>query len=183
MTFCAELSGAQRQNAPALLAMLTFIVAASAAPFLEIREAGVAPPVVVALHAPSVVKAPVMSDHSEEQLATIRARPLFSPSRRPAVAAVVPGIDMPRLTGIVIDVVERWAIFAGAENAKPVVVEEGGALGEWLVRSIAKDSVTLASSSGIRVLHSGFEKPNPEPDHQAASPPHRKTHAAWKKER
>lgn len=171
----------------ALAAMLAIIaVGSTAALVFELRSTPVEvrPPVPIRVGLPGPQR-PVDSDSDGAVLFSIvLARPLFSPSRRPTAAvASAAGFEMPRLTGIIIDPVERRAIFAAADKAKSVVVKEGGALGEWSVRSIANEAVTLASPSGIRVLHLGFEKPKPEPGHQAASPPHQNGHAAWAAER
>lgn len=157
--------------------------AASAVLFLEIRAGELVPAVPIARRAAPAVQTPAPPDRSEEQLATILERPLFSPLRRPAAAsaAVAPGI--PRLSGIVIDPGDRRAIFAVLDKPKAVVVKEGGTLGEWSVQSITKDAVTLAKSGETLVLHPGFAPASEEPAHpppSAATP--RQPRVGWVRE-
>lgn len=163
---------------------LTAAVAGGAL-ILEIRPAETVAPVAVARSPAPSVPAPVVADHGEEALATILARPLFNPARR-AAAGIARGalaVGLPRLSGIVIDPSGRSAIFAAADQAKPLVVREGGALGEWSVRSIDHEAVTLAGPAGIRVLHPGFATTGPEPARAAVSAAARKAKAAWLEER
>lgn len=152
-----------------LASMLAFMSVGSAALFLEKRVGELAQPVPVTLRAAPVVRAPVVSDHSAQALATITARPLLNPSRRSAVAAAAPGIEMPRLSGIIINHGASSAIFAPADNAKPFMVKDGDTLGEWSVRSITTGSVILASSSGTRVLHPSSTTIGPDLGRAAAA--------------
>jgi hypothetical protein len=135
----------------------------------RMRVGELAQPVPVTLRAAPVVRAPVVSDDSAQELATVTARPLLNPSRRSAVAAVAPGIEMPRLTGIIINHGASSAIFAPADNAKPFMVKEGDTLGEWSVRSITTGSVILASSSGTHVLHPSSTTIGPDLGRAAAA--------------
>jgi len=169
----------------ALGAMLALIAAvASGVLFLEIRTSDVAGPVAVVSRAATAVQAPAVSGDGGEALAAILARPLFNPARHalPGIANGAPSAGLPRLSGIVIDASGRSAIFAAADQAKALVVREGGALGEWSVRSIDHEAVTLAGPTGIRVLHLGFATTGPEPSRPAASRP-RKAEAVWLQER
>jgi hypothetical protein len=129
--------------------------------YLELRPPPHAEP--LPLEPPHIArKAPPLPDGGgADRLATILARPLFNPSRRPTAAAAnaQPGFDLPRLAGIVIDQSGRSVIFALADRAKALVLREGGTFGEWSVRSIDKTAVTLTGPAGTRVLHLSFEKP------------------------
>ena len=92
----------------------------------------------------------------EEQVATAVARPLFSPTRRPAERASPSNASAPdmsdiRLTGIVVEPDRHLAIFAVA-GAKPVVRAEGESLKEWRVESISPTEVSLTGPGGSRTL-------------------------------
>ena len=92
-------------------------------------------------------------DHSEQWVAVALARPLFSRDRKPtpvvAKADGGPALSaVPRLTGIVIGPLGRTAIFAGAEGAKPIAVDEGGTIGPFTVRTVSPDRVTVAGPDG-----------------------------------
>ena len=91
------------------------------------------------------------------------ARPLFSPDRRPpagphVVAGVPSAPEFPRLAGIMVGPAGSRAIFAPPPPAKPIVVEEGGRVAGFVVRSIATEAVTLASPDGERVVRPSFAK-------------------------
>jgi hypothetical protein len=99
--------------------------------------------------------------HSDPQqtakdVATIVARPLFSPTRRPRETAKSAGATDPelsdvRLTGIVIEPDRRLAIFAVA-GAKPRTLSLGEALNGWKLDSISPEEVSLSGPSGTRTL-------------------------------
>ena len=89
------------------------------------------------------------------------ARPLFSPDRRPAADAVtvasgrtVPGL--PRLAGILVGPFGRSAIFA-TNGAKPIVVQEGGRVADYTIKSIEATQVHLLGPDGAQVLYPSFE--------------------------
>jgi hypothetical protein len=118
--------------------------------------------------------------------ATILARPLFSPTRRPAEAAPsdhsgTPLSDM-RLTGILITPDQHLAIFAPA-GGKPLVRSEGDMISDWRIESIATDLVSLTGPTGAATLEPKAD-PNlvraqaarpvaasPQPAAAAANPP------------
>ena len=82
-------------------------------------------------------------------LAAILARPLFSPSRRPAAtltASAAPPAVLPRLAGTIVHGVDRSVIFTLASGGKPVVAHEGSVVGGYTVRAIQAGRVTLAGS-------------------------------------
>ena len=92
----------------------------------------------------------------EELVATAVARPLFSPTRRPAeraspTTASDSDISDIRLTGIVMEPDRHLAIFAVA-GAKPVVRAEGESLKEWRLDSISPTEVSLSGPAGSRTL-------------------------------
>jgi hypothetical protein len=101
------------------------------------------------------------ADHSTEWTATILARPLLSPDRRPpaeteANAGNGMSNGLPRLSGVVVGPFGRSAIFA-ADGDKPVVALEGGRVGAWTVRSIAGGTVEVTGPGGARTLHPSFQ--------------------------
>jgi hypothetical protein len=109
-------------------------------------------------------------------IAAILARPLFSPSRRPAqsnTGKVVDdgGLADSRLTGIVIEAGRRFAIFA-PEGAKALTVTEGETVSGWRVESISPREVALSGPDGTKTLQPKFD-PNlsPPPTEPAAPPP------------
>lgn len=105
-------------------------------------------------------------DQVARQVATILARPLFSPSRRSENAAPVPvhgtAPALPRLAGVMVSPDGKSAIFAGTGGGKPVVIQEGAHIGEYVVGSIDVGTVTIVGPGGHRVLRPAFD-PNPAP--------------------
>lgn len=89
-------------------------------------------------------------------MATILARPLFSPTRRPPEAATADDrtetslADM-RLTGILIAPNQHVAIFAIA-NGKPFIRSEGEMISDWRIETIAAQSVSLSGPKGTTTL-------------------------------
>jgi hypothetical protein len=112
-------------------------------------------------------------DHTLDWVATILARPLLSPDRRPPPEAVAaaPGAlvtdGLPRLSGVLVGPFGRTAIFA-AEAAKPVVVGEGGRVDAWTVRRIEAGEVQVAGPGGVRTVHPSFPASGAEPGRAAA---------------
>ena len=104
--------------------------------------------------------------------ATILARPLFSPTRRPKQDAAVrtaaaPVTALPRMTAILIDGARRSAIFDG--NGKPTVLAEGGHLGPFTIQSIEPQQVTIIGPDGKRIVRTTFSNdPPPTPAHPLA---------------
>lgn len=110
------------------------------------------------------------SDHTDEWVETILARPLFSPSRRPPAVSAGPAaetvIGMPRLAGILISPDGKRAIFARPGGGKPLTTTEGDKIDRWTVLSIEMWQVTLSGPDGSHVLHPSFENgttPAPQP--------------------
>jgi hypothetical protein len=104
-------------------------------------------------------KLPQVATPVEPLVATMLARPLFSPDRRPAESPRSPGADFKdkRFTGIVIEPDQRLAIFA-VTGAKPLAVTEGDSVDGWRIESITADEITLVSAQGSRTL-----RPMPAP--------------------
>jgi hypothetical protein len=103
----------------------------------------------------------------------ILSRPLFTPGRRPAEAAVQSVSGLSRLTGIILTGTRRVAIFAAPSGGPPIIVEEGARVGAYEVRQIADNSVTVAGPEGVAVIRPIFDptpvvKPKPAPATQAA---------------
>ncbi|MBB5372215.1 hypothetical protein [Acidocella aromatica] len=85
---------------------------------------------------------------------TALARPLFTPSRRPADQGR--GDDgLPRLSAIIVTNGTRSAIFS-TDGQKPQILGEGGTVGGYRVRAILPDKVELDSSSGPLTLRPQF---------------------------
>jgi hypothetical protein len=66
-----------------------------------------------------------------------------------------PPADLPRLTGILMSSNSRHAIFEPDGN-KPIVVGVGENLGDWRVKEIAADSVTMTGPEGTTRLQPKF---------------------------
>ena len=117
----------------------------------------------------------VAGDESGAQgqwVATLLARPPFSPDRRPTASAVadprsVAGV--PRLAGILISPNRKLAIFATDGAAKPLTALEGDAVGRYRVLSIEVGEVILHSSDGTHVLHLNLGAPVAQQTGLAAS--------------
>jgi hypothetical protein len=81
-------------------------------------------------------------------------RPLFSPSRRPAPAAVTAaspaGENRYRLIGIVANGPKKAAFVA--DNARRIEIVAGDTLDGWTVKEISQDRVTLISPAGEWIL-------------------------------
>ncbi len=104
-------------------------------------------------------------DQYAKAVATILARPLFSPGRRPAAPrAAAPAAGqadgLPRLSGTVVGQSERHAIFVDAAGHSRSV-GEGMPIGSFTVKAIEPGQVVLTSSEGSRVLHTTYSKAAP----------------------
>ena len=88
-------------------------------------------------------------------IAAILARPLFSPTRRPAEAAATDHSETPlsdmRLTGVLITPDQHLAIFAPA-GGKPLARSEGEMISDWRIESINNQSVSLTGPTGTTIL-------------------------------
>ena len=75
---------------------------------------------------------------------TARARPLFSPARRPSSNAASPDGPLPRLAGTIKSGSEMVALFAPDAAARLVAVRRDADIAGWTVVDIANDAVVLA---------------------------------------
>ncbi len=83
------------------------------------------------------------------------ARPLFSPSRLPAVvqtAAIEKPAPLPRLSGILLSDNKKIGIFYNADDS-PILVTEGSSLGAFKVLSITSNSLLISGPAGIETLY------------------------------
>src|SRR5262249_12983841 len=103
-------------------------------------------------------------DHTDDWVASILARPLFSPDRRtradgPIASGAAP-VGLPRLSGVLVGPFGRSAIFA-SDAGKPLIVAEGSRVAAWTVRTIAAGSVEIVGPGGSQTLHPAFENTRP----------------------
>jgi hypothetical protein len=122
--------------------------------------AGLAAPRAAPAPPAAPAQAPAM-DRSEEWVATILARPLFSPDRRAPLdeaqsSATAPDV-LPRLTGVLVSPAGKTAIFANPIGGKPIALREGGRIGGFTVQAIEAGQVTLTGPEGAKVLRPTFE--------------------------
>jgi hypothetical protein len=82
----------------------------------------------------------------------VLARPLFSPSRRPATVSVS-GPERPRLAGIIASPGHELAIFAGSGTARGIVAGVGQQAGAWRVLGIDATGVRVMEADGVHTLH------------------------------
>ncbi len=104
------------------------------------------------------LRQPAPADHATAWVATILARPLFSPQRRPSetvATAKATGPEMPRLTGVLVSEAGSGAIFAQA-GEKPIVAKAGDRVGPFLIRSISVGQVIVQGPAGLVTLHPVF---------------------------
>lgn len=118
--------------------------------------------------------AEIPSGQVDGWVSTILARPLLSPDRRPAppVDAAKQSADapLPRLTGTLVTSSGRSAIFVG--GPVPLVLQEGGRIGAFIVMRIEAGRVMLAGPDGVRVLGPRFD-PNSHATSAAEAAPAR----------
>lgn len=95
------------------------------------------------------------------------ARPLFSPSRRPAPSmAVLSGT--PRLSAIIDHDGHGSAIFMIPGRERGLIVPLGGTIGAWQLMGIAGNTVTIRENGRDRVLRPDRDRHAAQP---ASSPP------------
>ncbi len=106
---------------------------------------------------------------SPDLVATIIARPLFEPDRRPTVPspAQVSVVAIPRLAGIMTAPGYAVALFQQEASPKPVAVKAGEVLEKvWAVAEITGGHVTLDRDGTVLVLtpHSASHQDPPTPE-------------------
>ena len=149
-------------TATVLFGVLAAVLAGSIAwQFVPVDERDDAQPSAPSQASASVPGPAVPAGRPAELAASILARPLLSPGRRPPTAprAATPVTELPRLTGIIISPDGRSAIFAGRPRA--LVIPEGGQVGEYTVRQIAPGLVTLNGPVGLVALQPSFDAARP----------------------
>jgi hypothetical protein len=122
------------------------------------------------------------TESRKDDVASILARPIFSPSRRPeatpietppaAAAPSAPVAPLPRLTGVVTTPRDRLALFAAAEG-KVTELVEGESIGGYVIRTISPNEVILSGPDGERALRPSLLKIVPHVIHalqEAAAP-------------
>ena len=99
---------------------------------------------------------------------TILARPLFDPTRHPLMAAPAAAPSpqdspaLPRLTGVVVSLQSRMALFAATATDKPFAASPGTSVGAFTVLAVEKGRVTLVDAGGAtRVLLPSFDPAQP----------------------
>jgi hypothetical protein len=116
---------------------------------------------------PKPTEAKLQERTPDELIATVLARPLFSPSRRSLETASPDkgkdtGLRDLRLTGIVIESGRRFAMFA-QPGTKLLIRSEGEALNDWRVEAISAEEVTVSGPGGTVTLE-------PKPDANRVRP-------------
>jgi hypothetical protein len=158
-----------------MLVLLCFTINAELGP-LRSAPSSATPRLVVASRQASTGAA-ADRDRHPEWVREILARPLFSPTRRPAETAAVSGL--PRLTGIVVTGSERIAIFAAPANERPIIAQAGAHVGAYEVRTISDTGVTVVGPEGTILIKPIFDvarpviSPPPRPAPQARAQPPR----------
>jgi general secretion pathway protein N len=127
--------------------------------FVELQPAGANDPATAELLprpelAPA--KRPAQTPRTDEMVATILARPLFSNTRRPpanASTGASPDSDLAdtRLAGILTEPRRRVAIFV-INGEKPLKVSEGDAVSGWRIENITPREVSLSGPGGNKTL-------------------------------
>ncbi len=128
-----------------------------------------APPLAVVAPGLELAAGTIADEASNERaMATILARPVFSPTRRPPAETVAPTpapergpAALPRLTAVLVGPFGGRAIFAATDGGKPLVVEAGDRVGEFRVQSIETGQVTLIGPEGVRQLRPRFASAEP----------------------
>ena len=112
------------------------------------------------------------AENAAPWVATILARPLFSPTRRPPAPSAEPArpvAEMPRLAGVLVSETGSEAIFA-RPGQKPTVARTGERIGPYLVTSISAGEVTLSGPAGAVTLHPVFASAAEQPPAPPAAP-------------
>ena len=106
-------------------------------------------------------------------VAEILARPLFSPSRRPAPGAAVSSNEasLPRLAGVIGTPDGAVAIFQPEGDAKPVLAHGGDHVGAWQVTRIGSSAVYLERGADRITLNPRFSTASPLAPNPIVPPP------------
>lgn len=104
--------------------------------------------------------APASSIPDETREARSLGRPAFNWDRRPVAAPRIVGDaapDVPRLTGIVVQLSTRLATFALPDGGRLIVAREGTRVGSFTVQAIQAGQVTVLGPDGLRVLRPSID--------------------------
>jgi hypothetical protein len=164
-----------------LAALLILLGATAGAAYMLVPEGEPQRPAIArhGLHQPTPVKS--RTEIVDGWKADILARPLIYPGRRaPAPAPAIADRNAqsdppPRLTGVIVGPAARHALFTTGPGAKPVIVDEGGRIGPYTVRSILSNQVLVDGPGGIQSLQPTYEGAEPS---AAPNPPSSPRHAA-----
>ncbi|MFW7269014.1 hypothetical protein ACMAUO_13730 [Gluconacetobacter sp. Hr-1-5] len=106
-----------------------------------------------ALAAPPTQDAPNLPDSTriDSWQQTILARPLFSPTRRPADMPGT-GDTTPRLTGIVVGSGRRRAIFMIPGQDRGQIADVGDLIGPWRIVAIENGTIRVRDMAGEHVM-------------------------------
>lgn len=115
----------------------------------------------------AAVPAPAPSDPAaagrQEWVAAVLARPLFTPTRRPAPPEPKPepaeaaASGLPRVAGIIFHPGRKSVIFASDDPGKPIVVGEGSRFGAYSIEAIERGHVRVSGPDGTHVLRPSFD--------------------------
>jgi hypothetical protein len=91
-------------------------------------------------------------------MATALERPLFRENRRPAKSIDIgnPADGPARLTGVMTGPFGKRAIFTSPNEARPIVVIEGGRVADFVVRSIGPGQAIIEADGSMRTLRPAF---------------------------
>ncbi len=109
--------------------------------------------------APHALEVAAAHGNSQQSVERMLARPLFRQNRRPPAdtpVLIAGSPKLPRLTGVVVSPAGGFAIFAGTEGGKPIIVQEGDRVGDVVIEAVAAGLVTLRGPGGLAVLHPSF---------------------------
>jgi hypothetical protein len=128
----------------------------------EVDAFAPAPDPIASPHSAAAVAAPEATppDHTNDWVASILARPLFSQDRHPPAegATVVAGPELaglPRLSAVLVGPFGRTAIFS-PDGGKPIIVAEGSQIAAWTVRAIEANAVEIEGPDGKQTVHPTF---------------------------
>jgi hypothetical protein len=162
----------------ARLAAIVVVLAAAAGAAYDLSSGDATDPTRPLSQRPPPPAAPASrADTVGHWKADILARPLIYPGRRapsPGVVAEHQAVPepVPRLTGVIVGLNRRSALFVTGQGARPTVVQEGAHIGPYVVRSIRSNEVVVEGPDGTRSLHPTYDGA-PQPSGPAPALPKR----------
>lgn len=146
-----------------LLSLATVLLGAFA---FDTGDGAPPPPTSASTAATALPPHPAQAPEDGSRVAVIMARPLFSPTRRPALAdtttpqagpSAPAATAPPRLAGIIVSATSRAAIFVRGDDGGSLVLSEGGHIGEETVLRIEPGVVTLEGPGGRRAVRTSID--------------------------